>query len=99
MLSGRMTEINAGLTDTRSRMHNNSVADQGVADCDLRTNQTIAADADVRADYAVRTNDRAEADFGARTNDGARIDNDALFAPCFGMKDRKSTRLNSSHVK
>jgi len=50
-------------------MHNNVVADQRMANRDLRPNQAIAADTDIGANYAVCTDDCTEANLGTRTDD------------------------------
>jgi len=80
-----MAEIRSGLADARARMQNNPIADQRMANRDLRPDQAIAADADIGADHAVRANDGTRADLGARADDHAGIDDHPLFKPSFGM--------------
>ena len=80
-----MAAIDTGLADACTRMHNNAVADQRMANRDLRPDQAIAADTDIGTNHAVCTDDCTEANFGAWTDDHTRVDDHALFKPCFGM--------------
>jgi hypothetical protein len=80
-----MAEIKTGLADAGARMHDDSVADQRMANRDLRTDKAIPADADIGPNHAVRANGRTTADFGARADDYTGVDDHALFKPRLWM--------------
>src|ERR1019366_9986172 len=67
--NGGIVEIRPGLADAGARMQNNPVADQRMANRDLRPDQAIAADADIGANHAVRADDGTRADLDARADD------------------------------
>ena len=62
------------LPDIASRMDNDPIANQSVADHRIGADRTIAADPHARADHRICSNDRSAADFNLRTDHRTRLD-------------------------
>src|ERR1019366_6034959 len=69
-------ETESVLPQSRARMNDDSIADQGMRDADMRADAAAAPNPDARPNRRVRTDDRASAHFGERPDRGAGIDDD-----------------------
>ncbi len=64
-----------------SRMYNDPVANEGVADHRIGADRTITTDPYPRADHGVCPNGSPATDFNLRTDHRAGLDRDAVFHP------------------
>src|SRR5579885_124889 len=75
----------AELSNPRPWMDHHPVADQGMANRDLRFNRAIAPDADRETDHATCANERSGANLGPPADDGAGLNDDAMLEARFGV--------------